>query len=254
MRRHRSFAFLVAMMLGGSVAGRADFKYTESSKMSGGALMGAMKFVSVFSKDARQANAPQVSTVAVKGNRLRQEHSDGNIEVIDLDGRRFIKIDSKARTYTILTFEQMKQQMLQAQERMKEEQAKQAGQHPKSNVKITPKIESTDTGATRNILGLETKESKIRIEMLMETDDPKAQGQQVSTVMNTDSWIAPSVPGYDEIRQFYVKMAKEMDWVPGAMMSGMANSNVQISMAELKKNNARINGIPLLQMVSMSLG
>jgi hypothetical protein len=72
--------------------------------------------------------------------------------------------------------------------------------------------------------------------------------------MNTDSWIAPSVPGYDEIRQFYVKMAKEMDWVPGALMSGMANSNVQISMAELKKNNARINGIPLLQMVSMSLG
>ncbi len=254
MRAHKNLVVLVAMMLGGSLASRADFKYTESSKMTGGALMGAMKFVSVFSKDARQANAPQLSTRAVKGNRFREEHADGSIEIIDLDGRRFIKIDPKARTYTILTFEQMKQQMLAAQERMKEEQAKQAGQHPKSNVKITPKIESMDTGATRNILGLETKESKIRIEMLMETDDPKAQGQQVSTVMNTDSWIAPSVPGYDEIKKFYVKMAREMDWVPGAVMSGMANSNVQIGMAELKKNNTRINGIPLLQTISMSLG
>jgi hypothetical protein len=254
MRAHKNLVVLVAMMLGGSLASRADFKYTESSKMTGGALMGAMKFVSVFSKDAKQANAPQLSTRAVKGNRFREERSDGSIQVIDLDGRRFINIDPKAKTYSILTFEEMKQRMLTAQERMKEEQAKQAGQHPKSNVKITPKIESTDTGATRNILGMETKESRIRIEMLMETDDPKAQGQQVSTVMNTDSWIAPSVPGYDEIKQFYMKMAKEMDWVPGAMMSGMANSNVQISMAELKKNNAKINGIPLLQTISMSLG
>jgi hypothetical protein len=253
MRANKSFVFLLAMMLGGSVASRADFKYTESSKMTGGALMGAMKFVSVFSKEAKQANAPQVSTKAVKGNRFREEHADGTIQVIDLDGRRFINIDPKARTYSVLTFEEMRQRMLAAQERMKEEQAKQAGQHPQSNVKITPKIESSDTGATRSILGLDTKESKIHIEMLMETDDPKAQGQKVTTVMDTDSWIAPSVPGYDEIRQFYMKMAKEMDWVPGALTSSMANSNVQIGMTELKKNNARINGIPLLQMVSMTL-
>jgi hypothetical protein len=34
----------------------------------------------------------------------------------------------------------------------------------------------------------------------------------------------------------------------------LANSNVQVSMAELKRNNAKIDGIPLLQTVSMSLG
>jgi hypothetical protein len=254
MQTKRNRAFLMVAVLGGSLLSRADFKYTESSKMTGGALMGAMKFAGVFSKQARESNAAQVSTKAVKGNRFREEHADGKIEVIDLDGRRFIKIDPKARTYTILTFEQMKQQMLAAQERMKEEQAKQAGQHPKSNVKITPKIESSETGATRNILGLATKEIKIRIEMLMETDDPKAQGQQVSSVMSTDSWIAPSIPGYDELKQFYVKMAKQMDWVPGAVAGGMTNSNMQISMAELKKNDAKINGIPLLRTVSMSLG
>jgi hypothetical protein len=45
-----------------------------------------------------------------------------------------------------------------------------------------------------------------------------------------------------------------MDWVPGTVMGGLANSNVQVSMAELKRNNAKIDGIPLLQTVSMSLG
>ena len=257
MQKNKSSAVLVAVAVILSGVSRADFRYTESSKMTGGALMGAMKFAGVFSKQARESNGAQISTRAVKGNRLREEHPDGTVEVIDLDGRRFIKIDPKAKTYTILTFEQMKQQMLAAQERAKEEQAKEPakqGDKPKANVKLTPKIESSETGATRNLLGLDTKEMKIRIEMLMETDDPKAQGQQISSVMDTDSWIAPSVPGYDELKQFYVKMAKQMDWVPGAILGGMANSNVQVSMAELKKNNAKINGIPLLQTVSMSLG
>lgn len=250
-----SYAFLAAVVLCTSVASRADFKYTESSKMTGGAVMGAMKFAGVFSKQAREANAAQVSTKAVKGNRFREEHADGTIEIIDLDGRQFINIDPKAKTYTILTFEQMKQQMLAAQEKAKAQMAKQpAEDKTKANVKLTPKIESSETGATRTLLGLATKEMKVRVEMLMETDDPKAQGQQISSVMDSDQWIAPSVPGYDELQHFYVKMAKQMDWVPSAVMGGMANSNVQISMAELKKNNVKIDGIPLLQTVSMSLG
>ena len=255
MRLKLGFALPAAMMLCGSVPSHADFKYTESSKMTGGAAMGAMKFAGVFSKQARDANGAQISTRAVKGNRLREENADGAVQVIDLDGKRFIKIDPKAKTYTILTFEQMKQQMLAAQERMKAEQAKQTGDgKPKANLKLTPKIESSETGATRRLLGLNTKEMKIRIEMLMETDDPKAQGQQISSVMDTDSWIAPAVPGYDELKQFYIKMAKQMDWVPGTVMGGLANSNVQVSMAELKRNNAKIDGLPLLQTVSMSLG
>jgi len=207
------------MMLCATVPGHADFKYTESSKMTGGAAMGAMKFAGVFSKQARDANGAQISTRAVKGNRLREENGDGTVQVIDLDGKRFIKIDPKAKTYTVLTFEQMKQQMLAAQQRMKAEQAKQTGDgKPKANLKLTPKIESSETGATRSLLGLNTKEMKIRIEMLMETDDPKAQGQQISSVMDTHSWIAPAVPGYDELKQFYIKMAKQMDWVPGTVM------------------------------------
>jgi hypothetical protein len=247
-------------MLCATVPSHADFKYTESSKMTGGAVMGAMKFAGVFSKQARESNSPQISTKALKGNRLRDETADGKVSIIDLDGKRFINIDPKAKTYTILTFEQMKQQMLAAQERAKAEQAKEEAKHPgkagdpKANLKLTPKVESSETGATRDILGFTAKEMKIRIEMLMETTDPKAQGQQISSVMDTDSWIAPGVPGYDELKQFYIKMAKQMDWVPGTVMGGMANSNIQVSMAELKKSNTKIEGFPLLQTVVMTLG
>jgi hypothetical protein len=89
----------------------------------------------------------------------------------------------------------------------------------------------------------------------MESDDPKTQGQQVSTVVNSDQWIAQDVPGYSEVRDFYLKMAKELDWVPGQMKQSMASSNVQLSLAELRKNNiAHITGMPMITYVSMSMG
>lgn len=237
---------------------RADFKYSETTKVTGGAMMGAVKFVSVFSKNAKQAMAPTTRTVAVKGNKMREEQADGRIQIIDLDGRRFIEIDPQTKTYGIATFDEMKQAMQQRQqemqEKMKEERAKHPDQAQNTNVKITPKFESSETGATRTILGLPTKEVKAKVEMLMESDDPKAQGQQVSTVVNTDQWITEEVPGYSEIRQFYLKMARELDWVPGQMMQGMANSNVQISLGEMRKSSfAHITGMPMVSYVSMTM-
>lgn len=236
---------------------RADFKYSETSKVTGGALMGAAKFASVFSKNAKQAMAPTTRTVAVKANKMREEQSDGKIQIIDLEGKRFIEVDPQNKTYSIVTFAEMKaamqRQQQEAQEKMKEEQAKHPDQN--ANVKITPKFESSETGATKTVLGIPTRELKAKMEMLMESDDPKAQGQQVSTVINTDQWIAQDVPGYSEIRNFYLKMAKELDWVPGQMKQTMANSNVQLSLAELRKNNiAHITGMPMITYVSMSMG
>jgi len=45
--------------------------------------------------------------------------------------------------------------------------------------------------------------------MLMESDDPKTQVHQVSTVV-TRSVDPEDVPGYSEIRQFLSQIAKEM--------------------------------------------
>ena len=35
----------------------------------------------------------------------------------------------------------------------------------------------------------------------------------------TDMWLAPSLPGYDEVRNFYTKMAQKLAFAPG--MGGM---------------------------------
>jgi hypothetical protein len=226
----------------------ADFQYTETSKITGGAASGAMKFAGVFSKDARQATQGTNATISLKGNKLRREDSLGNVEIIDLDGRRIIHIDNKKKAYTVMTFEEMRQQMEEARRKAAEQQAK----HNKDQgqVKIIPKIQVTAGSGTRTLLNYTAKEMKVRVDMEIQSDDPKAKGQTANMWVNSDSYIAP-VKGYDEMKRFYLRLAKELDWVPGAVFGG--NPQVAPAMAEYRKSAATLNGMPLLSMVSVGM-
>jgi hypothetical protein len=204
---------------------RADFKYTQQSKVTGGTLASVTKSLGVFSKSARQATAPQTTTTSIHGNRLRTEDSNGMIEIIDLDGRRFIHIDTTKKTYTIQTFEQLKQQIAQAQTKMKDEQAKTVAKHDDpQTMTMVPKFDMQATGATHPVLDIPAKEMKMRVDLLFKSTDPKTEADleksNMSTWMTSDSWYG-TVPGYEELRAFYMKMAKELNWLPGSM--GMAN-------------------------------
>jgi hypothetical protein len=254
--RNWGLVFSVLLIVGG--VSKADFKYTQSSKMTGGSLMTMTKTLGVFSKSARQVNEPQLTIIMVKGNRMRSEHSAGNVEIIDLDGRRFINIDPAKKTYSTMTFDEFKAAMQRAQERAKEEQAKAVEKHPDAaNMKITPKMHSEETGATRTILDLPTKEVKWQLEMQIESTDPKVQekAQSASVTMNSDAWIASNVPGYDEMRLFYLRMAKQLDWLPGTMGNMMGMSpQMGPAMQEFQKNLVTIKGMPLLQNLSFGMG
>ena len=250
--RNAGCVFVCLLMAG---IAQADFKYSEKSQVTGGSMVALANTLGKFSKNAQQVNEPQISTVAVKGNRLRREDSKGTVEIIDLDGRRVIHIDDANKSYSVMTFEQMKQAMLRAQEKMKEQQAKMSGQkQPPANVKMIPHLEEQETGAKRDILGIPASERKVKLTMEMVNTDPQAQQQQQPQsgrwVMNADSWIAP-LPGYEEINQFYMRMAKEMDWLPGQVLG--ANVMMSQAMQEFKKNQLKLKGLPLLQTTSFTM-
>jgi hypothetical protein len=226
----------------------ADFQYTETSKITGGAAVGAMKFAGVFSKDARQATQGTTSTISFKGNKMRREDNLGQVEIIDLDARKITHIDSKKKTYSEMTFDEMRAQMEEARKKAAEQQAK----HNKdqANVKIVPKVQVTPGTGTKKLLDYTAKEMKVRVDMEMTSDDPKAKGQAANMWVNSDSWIAP-VKGYDEVKRFYMRLAKELDWVPGAVLG--ANPQISPAMVEYRKSAAALNGMPLLSMVSVGM-
>ena len=225
----------------------ADFKYTEKSKITGGSMMGAVKFAGAFSKDAKQMTQGMNSTVVFKGNKMRRDDDLGNAEIYDLDGRRVIHIDTRHKTYSVMTFDEMRA-------RIQEERRKAAEQHAKSKdknaqVKIIPKVQITPGKGSKELLGQTAKETKMRVDMEVQSEDPKDKGQSATFWLTSDSWLAP-VKGSDEVKRFFMRLAKELDWLPGEMAGG---GNIQIApaMSEFHKNVSNLSGFPLLQYVSV---
>lgn len=249
MKRTIACTLATALVFSISTPCFADFQYTETTKMTGGAAAGAMKFVGVFSKDARQATQGSTSTISFKGNKMRREDSLGQVEIIDLEGRQIIHIDNKKKTYSVVTFDEMRAQMEDARRKAEEQQAKHNKEHA-SQVKIVPKVKVTPGTDTKKLLDYTARETKVRVDMEMQTDDPKAQGQTANMWVDSDSYIA-QVKGYEEVKRFYLRMAKEMNWVPGAMLG--ANAQIAPAMVEYRKSAASLNGMPLLSMVSVGM-
>ncbi len=255
----------ILLVLPLSVPALADFKYTDTSQITGGALMGMANFAAKFSKDSRAAMQPVSTTHYVKGNRVRTESSDGTVQIIDLDGRRIISIDNLKKTYSVMTFDEMKAAMEKAQKdaQDKMQDAKKSDpQAQNAQLQVTPKITVTPGTQTRVILGQNTTETKVKMDMDMQATNngqPAAQpatsanGQptNVTITMTMDTFVAPTVPGYQEFGEFYKKMATEVNWVPPSNIH--IDPRMNQGMSELQKNSAALKGLPLLSYISMGI-
>lgn len=69
--------------------------------------------------------------------------------------------------------------------------------------------------------------------------------------MTMDTYVAPNVAGYQEIGEFYKKMAKDVNWVPPSNIH--VDPRMTQGMSELQKNSAALKGLPLLSYISMGI-
>ena len=213
----------------------ADFSYHEKSTITGGIMASLMKVAGVFSKQARE---PMESTVALQGDKMATR-SATHASIIDLGSETITSIDLQRKTYSVMTFEEMKQALEQMSQKMK--------QQPADKPNVDFKVSVTSTGNARQIAGFDAREMVLKMEM--QSTDPQS-GQQGTMVITTNVWIAPAVPGYGEVRDFHARMAKKLNWTPGGNMF-MARPDVAKGMAEVDKQAATLDGMPVFQTVSM---
>jgi hypothetical protein len=246
---------VVGVLAALSATGYADFTYQETTQITGGSMLGMMKMAGAFSKTARQLGDPIVSTVMVKGNRMTRIGKD-RTEIIDLDKGTVTQIDHLKKQYTVMTFEQIRQQTDAAMAKAKERQQK-AGQQPASNdtqnVNVKFNAHVRNTGATKDVAGLNASESILA--MTMDAAD-KTSGQQGAMAITNDMWMAPEIPGYDEVREFYKRYATKMGTVFGGAMSPSLlamQPGASQGMADMVKEMSKLKGIPVLQVMRMGM-
>jgi hypothetical protein len=230
----------------------ADVSYQETTQITGGSLQGMLKLAGAFSSQAKQANAPTISTVALHGNRMVRSNPH-TTEIIDLDQQAMTFIDHDKHTYSVVTFQQMQQAMADAAAKAKA-QSKNSGTNPSSDAQMSFNAHVSSNGATRNIDGRDAKEALLSVTMMANaTDGSNAKGGMAAT---SEMWMVPDVPGQEELRAFNQRMAKElaMDTTVG-QMSGIlsAQPGGAQALADLKKEAAKMSGFPVLQVTRVGV-
>src|SRR5690242_7614224 len=99
-----------ALIAGASQIALADFQYQQTTKLTGGSMLGMLKMMSRFSSSARQGLEPINSSVALKGNRMVTK-TNTSTDIIDLDKETFTHIDHAKKEYSVATFQQMREAM-----------------------------------------------------------------------------------------------------------------------------------------------
>ena len=253
--------FALGLCVALSTSSFADFRYDETTKITGGSIVSMTKFAGAFSKQARQITDPVNSTILVKGNRMAHINQDST-EIIDLDKETITKIDHTQKQYSIVTFQEMKaavEEAVKNAEKQKE-QAQPAPAQPTGNTNPPPpemkfKVNVTNTGASKQVAGLAASESILK--MSLEAKDQKS-GQTGNMAMTNDMWMAPEIPGYGEVRDFDSRMAVKLGTIfSGAMPATMspqilaAQPGMLSGMADMQKEMAKLKGVPVSQVMRM---
>jgi len=200
-------------------------------------MAGMMKVAGAFSAKARE---PMVSTVLLKGVRLATVSKD-NIHIVDLGRETMTDIDLAHKTYSVITFAEM----AEAMKRM----AQKSGQQP-ADASLNFRADVKQTGMTRNVAGLNTSETILTL--TMEGTDKKS-GQTGGMNMQMDMWLASDVAGYDEVREFYKRMASKIAWSPLAQIAGPLMAQNQKGFSELVNEMSKLQGIPVLQITRVGV-
>ncbi|GEM_PF-202622 len=252
MKLHKYGALALGVLF--PLSAFADFQYQETTQITGGSLMNMMKMASVFSSRAReQMNIPTVSSVYIQGNHMARVNQYA-IEIVDLDKETITNVDLQKHTYTVMTFQQMREAMEREMQKAREQQAKQGGNQSQApnNVDVQFNVNVRNTGASKQVSGVNTNEA-ILIMQMQGTD--KTTGQQGAFAITNDMWLAPSVPGYGEVREFYKKYALKMGMVfsgSGLSLAAMAMyPGMSQGMADMAREVSKMNGIPMLQILRM---
>ena len=225
----------------------ADVKTREHALVKFEGMLG--KVIGLFGGKAAREGIE--SSVAVKGN-VKSSISDNTGEIVDLNAEKIYRLDFKKKQYEVVTFEELRRQMKEAQERAAKEARKEEGREEKSE---QPKKEwefdfkADETGQKKQIAGYDTRQVIMTVTM---REKGKTLEESGGFVMTADSWLGPEIAALKELVDFERRYVEKLY---GSDITGIAADQMAMVMAtypmikeasdRLKKEGDKLKGTPL---------
>jgi hypothetical protein len=217
--KRRLVAVLLTWGLLVSVAAlKAEVKMQEKSQFKMEGIMGRM--LGMFGGSAAKEGV--ISTAAVKGSR-KVTTTDNTSEIIDLSEQKIYNLDLKKKNYEVITFEEMRRRIREAQEKAAKAAKDETKKPEKSEKQIEMDFSLKESGQKRTINGYDCRE----VVMTMTTREKgKTLEEAGGMVMTSHIWLTSSIHATKELADFNQRYAKAMEQV-----LGLGGSMEQMAMA-----------------------
>jgi len=228
MSRSRiALALAACLAVASTQALRADVRSDQKTKFQ---LAGALgKVVNFFGGKAARDGV--TSTVALKGNRMMTTSGDTG-QIIDLSEEKVYSLDLKKKSYSVVTFAELRKQMEDARKRAQEEAAKEPAAEKSAPAERDPNAKEVEvdfdvknTGEKKDINGFATTQSIMTITV---REKGKTLQQAGGLVLTSDIWLTPSIPAMKEVADFHMKYAQKLY---GPMIEGASPQDMASAMA-----------------------
>jgi sRNA-binding protein len=259
MNRIRPIAALtLALLVVSSYPLRADVRTDEKGRVEFAGLFG--KMVNFFGGKAAKEGV--TSTRALKGERMATLTDVGG-QIIDLNEEKIYTLDAKKKTYTVITFAELRRQMEEAkkkaEEEMRKEQAREKKEAPPARDPNEKELEVDfsvkKTGERRTINGFDTQETVMTITLREKGRKLEESG---GLVLTSDMWMAPKIAAMKEIADFYVRYAQKLGgpMVAGASAEDMAAAmamypSMKQALARMNAENVKLDGTSIMSTVKI---
>jgi hypothetical protein len=216
----------------------AEVKKEERNQVSFSGTLGKV-FNFFGGKSAREG---VVSTVAVSGNRKMTTFGETGAHIVDLGEEKIYDLDLRRKTYKVTTFEELRRQMREAEQRARESAPPEAKeeQPQKEGKEVEVDFDVKNTGQTKTINGFDTRQVIATITV---REKGKKLEDSGGLVMTVDSWLTKAA-SLKEIadfeRRYYEKLAGPVSALDAqqmatamAMFPGLKDAFARLSREDL---------------------
>ncbi|HKY21230.1 MAG TPA: hypothetical protein VJM31_08430 [Vicinamibacterales bacterium] len=216
-RKHILSALLLTVTLATAPA-YAEVKKEERNQVSFSGMLGRM-FNFFGGKSAKEG---VVSTVAVSGDRKMMTTGDTAGQIVDLREEKIYDLDLRRKTYKVTTFEEVRRQLREAEQKARESAARQPKEEqapPNQGKELEIDFDVKNTGQTKTINGFDTRQVLATITV---REKGKKLEDSGGIVMTVDTWLTKAV-SLKEIadfeRRYFEKLAGPVSAVDAQQMA-----------------------------------
>jgi hypothetical protein len=241
----RRIACLFILSISVASLASADVRTEEKTQVK---LEGALgRMMAIFG--GRGARDGIVSSVAVKGDR-KMTTTDRTAQLVDLAEEKVYDIDLAKKTYTVMTFAEMRQRFEESRKKAAEQASRQEEKRPADPNAPQYQIDFDlkDTGQKQTINGFDTHEVVMTIAM---HEKGKALVQNGGMVITTSMWLAPKMPNMKDVAEFDRRFAEKLALPTLADPQQMAAAMAMYPMLadglkRMQAESVRMDGMPVM--------